>query len=117
MNVDGKKTVSQTVKKSFKYKYKYTKSFYTTLAGMYVTHAARQFDVPESTLTGWSKEHVSLDAKPSPARIFSENEEHQLVDHLKYMADIGYGYTKLNVQYLAADYAVSCGRNDPMERP
>ena len=62
------------------------------------------YSVPESTLRVRTRENVSLDAKPGQATLFSQCEEKELVSHIKYMADIGYGYTKSQIQYMARDY-------------
>ena len=32
------------------------------------------------------------------------------MEHIKYMANIGYGYTKSNIQYMARDYAEAVGK-------
>ena len=41
--------------------------------------------------------------------LFTMEEGKMLVDHLSYMADIGYGYQKSKVLYIARDFAaVSC---------
>ena len=37
--------------------------------------------------------------------LFTTEEGKMLVDHLSYMADIGYGYQKSKVQYMARDFA------------
>jgi hypothetical protein len=42
---------------------------------------------------------------------FSRNEEEKLVNHISYMADIGYGYSKSPIQFMAWDYAKSLGKN------
>ena len=40
----------------------------------------------------------------------STEEEQKLVEHIKYMANIGYGYTKSNIQYMARNYAEAVGK-------
>ena len=42
---------------------------------------------------------------------FSKDKEQKLVDHITYMADIGYGYNKANIQHMAKDYTDSLGKN------
>lgn len=43
--------------------------------------------------------------------IFSAADEKKLVEHVTYMANIGYGYNKISIQYLAKEFAESLGRN------
>ena len=72
---------------------------------MSVYRAAKLYNIPESTLRDWTRCKVEMDARSDPERIFNIEEETQLVEHVKYMADIGYGYTKSKIQYMAADFA------------
>ena len=74
---------------------------------MSVYRAARQYSVPESTLRDRTRGNVPIDAKPGATTLFSHSEESEIVDHLKYMASIGYGYYKAEIQYMARDLAVS----------
>jgi hypothetical protein len=37
------------------------------------------------------------------------------VDHIKYMASIGYGYSRCDVLYLATDLAISLGKKKPTD--
>ncbi|KAJ8318132.1 hypothetical protein KUTeg_003223 [Tegillarca granosa] len=84
---------------------------------MSVYKASRQYGVPESTLRDCTRGNVSLDANPGPDRLFSYEEEKELVEHLKYTASIGYGYTKSNVQYLASEFAVACKKEICLKHP
>lgn len=78
---------------------------------MSVYKVARQYSIPESTLHDRTMRIVTLNAKPGQGNmVFSQNEEHQLVRHIKYMADIGYGYLKSEIQYMGRDFAVSIGK-------
>ena len=61
--------------------------------------------MPESTLRDSTRGNVSLHTKVGVETLFTECEEQQLVDHVKYMASIGYGYNKSGVQYMARDFA------------
>ena len=45
--------------------------------------------------------------------LFTKCEEQQLVDHVKYMVSIGYGYNKSGVQYMTRDFALSL--NNPVK--
>lgn len=86
------------------------RAFQATLSGMSVYRASRVYKVPESTLRDRTRHNVSLDCKPGPTRLFSDEEEKQLVEHIVYMANIGYGYTISDIQYMAADFARSLGK-------
>ena len=50
--------------------------------------------------------------RPGPAATLSRNEERQLVDHLTYMASIGYGYSRQEFFRLATDFAFRLGKTD-----
>ena len=84
--------------------------FDLTARGMSVYRASREFSVPESTLRDRTRGNVSLDTKVGVETLFTESKEGQLVDHVKYMASIGYGYNKSGVQYMARDYAISLNK-------
>ena len=86
------------------------RAFDATAREMSVYRASREFTLPESTLRDRTRENVSLDTKVGVETLFTESEEKQLVDHVKYMASIGYGYNKSGVQYTARDYAISLNK-------
>ena len=88
------------------------RAFKATQSGMSVYRACRFFSVPESTLRDRTRNNVALDARSGPERIFSLEEEQYLVNHIKYMADIGYGYTKANIQNIAGEYSRSLGKKN-----
>ncbi|XP_053374013.1 uncharacterized protein LOC128546748 [Mercenaria mercenaria] len=84
------------------------KDYAATLKGMSVYRACRLYQVPESTLRDRTRNKVSLDCKSGPTTIFTYSEEKQLVelvDHIVYLGNIGYGYSVQEMKYLAADYA------------
>lgn len=87
------------------------RAYEATQSGMSVYRAARTYSVPESTLRDRTRCNVALDATPGPETILSWEEEKHLVEHIKYMGDIGYGYTKSNVQHMATDYCKSMGKS------
>jgi hypothetical protein len=72
--------------------------------GMSVYRAARQYNVPEST-----RGNVDIEAKVSQDTIFTEDEETDFVNHMTYMASIGYGYSKAKIQLVGRDYAQALG--------
>ena len=92
------------------------RAYEATKSGMSVYRAAKMYNIPESTLRDRTRCKVELDARSGPERIFSVEEETQLVEHVKYMADIGYGYTKSKIQYMAADFARSIGKQVKAEK-
>ena len=78
--------------------------------GMSVYKAARAYDVPESTLRDRIRGNVEVDAKVGHDTIFSHDEEQELVGHLSYMASIGYGYSKADIQVIGKEYATALGK-------
>ena len=94
-----------------------------TEKGVSVYKAARMYGIPESTLRdrtlGIQPVVVNTEdmPRPGPAATFSRDEEIQLVDHLAYMANIGYGYSRQEFLALATDFAISLGKktdSDPI---
>ena len=77
---------------------------------MSVYRAAREFNVPESTLRDRTRGNVTLDTRVVVDTLFTVSEEKQLVDHVKYMGSIGHGYNKSGIQYMARDYALSLNK-------
>ena len=73
------------------------------LTGMTVSKSARLYYVPESTLRDRTRGNVAVDAKNGTGTLLSTEEDQKLMEHIKYMANIGYGYTKFNIQYMARD--------------
>lgn len=65
------------------------------------------FRVPESTVRVRSRGNVEPMAKVGKEPLFNESEEKDFVNHLIYMADIGYGFTKSSIQTMAKEYALS----------
>ena len=78
---------------------------------MSVYKAAMLYNIPESTLRDRTRGLVALDARNGTGTLFTHAEEEKLVGHIKYMADIGYGYNKSGIQYMAKDYAQSLGKD------
>ena len=48
-----------------------------------------------------------------PKRTFALDEEYELAEHMKYMASIGYGYSKQEVINLATDLPVFQDKKSP----
>ena len=75
---------------------------------MPVARAAAQFNVPETTLRQRALGSVDPETTVSgPAPVLSQEEEAVFVDHLKFMASVGYGYTRNEVINMTSEYAVS----------
>ena len=73
---------------------------------MGVCGAARSFGVPVSTLRGRVAGRISIDITTTGhPTLFNQEKEALLVEHIKAMADVGYGYTRAKVVQLASDYA------------
>ena len=80
--------------------------------GISVYKCPKIFGIPESTLRD---RHLGLQPGESVPRLgkmpmFSTAEEQGLVDHVKYMATIGYGYSKQEFLNLSNDFAISLGK-------
>ena len=65
-----------------------------------VNHAALKYSVPVTTLkdrvAGW----VSLSTFASgPPSLLSRQEEADLLEHVKYTASVGYGYSHMDLQH------------------
>ena len=87
-----------------------SRAYEATQSGTSVCKAARLYNVPEFSLRDRTRGNVAIDAKNGTGTLLSTEEE-KLVEHIKYMADIGYGYNKSSIQYMARDYAVSFGKS------
>ena len=89
------------------------RAYEATQCGMSVYMAARRYSVPESTLRDRTRGNVEVDARTGHGTLLSADEEQKLVTHISYMADIGYGYNKPGIQYMAWDNANSLGKVVP----
>jgi len=95
---------------------KLSRAYQATLSGMSVYRASRQYGVPESTLRDRTRHNVATDCRLGGAMLFTMLEEKNLVDHIVYMARVGYGYTITDCQHIAYDYAVSIGKEVRKEK-
>ena len=88
------------------------RAFEATKGGMSVYRASREeYRVPESTLRDRTRGLVPVDVTVGFQPIFSIEEEEKLVEHITYMAKIGYGYNVSNIKYMARDYAFHLGKS------
>ena len=78
------------------------RAFDATRSGMSVYMATRQYNVPESTLRDKTRGNILVDATIGFDTIFNTSEERKLANHITYTADIGYGYSKSSIQYIAS---------------
>lgn len=77
---------------------------------MCVHRAARQYNVPESTLRDRTRGNVTVDSVPGNSTLLTASEEKELVNHITYMASIGDGYNKSEIKYIGRDFALSLGK-------
>ncbi|KAL5014661.1 hypothetical protein ScPMuIL_008931 [Solemya velum] len=89
---------------------------------MAVKKAARVHDVPETTLRDRVKGQDSIDTvRSGPAPLLSLEAEARLMNHISFMARVGYGYTRSEVCYLATDLATKLGKilaeHDLIDKP
>lgn len=72
--------------------------------GVPVHKASRIWGVPQQTLRDRVLGHVSSSTNAMGRHpLFSEEQERNLVDHITKMAQFGYGYSRMQVIYLATD--------------
>ena len=90
-----------------------TAVFQATQNGTAVYRAARQFEVPESTLRDRTLGLIEENAKLGAPTLLSDCEKQGLAEHIKYMASTGYGYTKEEVLHVATNYANRVGQKVP----
>ena len=78
--------------------------------GVPIKTAARQFGLPESSLRHKLCGRVDPEATRSgPQPILFMEEEHQ---HIKFMSECDYGYSRTEVVDMAISYAISIGKKD-----
>ena len=85
-------------------------AFQAVKDGMSVHGAAKRYQVPLTTLRDRVDGRVNIDCVSSgPPPLFTQEQESYIVEHIKTMSEIGYGYTRAEVLSLASDYAVDLG--------
>lgn len=63
-----------------------------------IRKTAREFGLPEATLRNRLTGHVNPEAtKSGPVPFFTLEEEARLANHLKFMASVGYGYSRYSL--------------------
>ena len=84
---------------------------------MSVCVAVRSFGVLVSTLKDRVAGRISIGVTTTDhPTLFTQEEEALLVEYIKAMADVCYGYTWLEVVPLASDYAHDTGKKDEDSR-
>ncbi|KAJ8303711.1 LOW QUALITY PROTEIN: hypothetical protein KUTeg_018743 [Tegillarca granosa] len=70
--------------------------------------AFKIYNIPETTLLA---ERVDIETvRSGPSTLLTLKEEAKLVQHLKYIATLGYGYTRSELLDIASDYTYECGK-------
>jgi len=77
--------------------------------------AAREFDVPVTTLKRRVDGEVPLNAKPGPPTVLTKEEEDKLCNYCFAMCDMGYGLTVEDVKRVAFEIASNSGRPHPFK--
>ena len=77
--------------------------------GMSVHGAAKRFQVPLTTLRNRVDGRIHIDTFHGGIPLFDQEQESGIVEHVKTMSEIGYGYTRAELVDLASDYAFSLG--------
>ena len=67
------------------------------------------YSVPPTTLRDRISGRVTTDTRMGHETIFTAKED-KLYKHITYMAEIGFGYNKTAIQYMAKDFADSLGK-------
>ena len=77
--------------------------------------AAREYDVPLTTLKRRADGEVSLNAKPGPPTVLTREEEKKLCEFYLTMCDMGYGLTVEDIRRVAYVIASNSGRPHPFK--
>ena len=77
--------------------------------------AAREYDVPLTTLKRRVDGEVSLNAKPGPPTVLTREEEKKLCEYYLTMCDMGYGLTVEDIRRVAYVIASNSGRPHPFK--
>ena len=69
--------------------------------------AAVRYGVPVTTLKDMISGRISLSTRSGGQYpLLSKSEEKDIVDHLQYMASVGYGYSRMALRHIATDVAI-----------
>ena len=79
--------------------------------GMSVYKASKLTGVPEQTLRDRTCGYTPVDQHHSGKdRLLTHDDEKEMVEHIKYVASVGYGYTRREIAQLAGETAFFVGR-------
>lgn len=82
--------------------------------GIPIKTVARQYGVLHNTLRDRVKGRIDLETlMTGPGPLFTQEEEVKLVNHIKYMADLGYGFTISEVVSKASEHAIYLKKRTP----
>lgn len=81
--------------------------------GKGLRQAAREYDVPVTTLKRRVDGEVAVDAKPGPRTVLTKEEEKKLCKYCFDMCDMGYGLTVEDVKIKAYEIMENSGRQHP----
>ena len=85
-------------------------------AGTPVKTAAVQFGVPVQTLRDTVKGHIDpVNFQVGGETILKSEEEETLIEHVEAMAQLGYGYSNIQLQHLAGELAYDLGKSTSMK--
>ena len=77
---------------------------------------AKVYSVPPTTLRNIISWHVASDARVGHDTIFTSEKEDKLYKHIIYLAEIGFGYNKTAIHYMANDFPDSLGKSTKGEK-
>ena len=84
--------------------------------GMGVREAARLYNLPYETLRRRVNHVVSVECRPGPPTVLTDDEEEQLASYCIKMADMGFGLSRDDVMLTAFRIAESSGRKHPFQK-
>ena len=86
------------------------KAYNEVKKGYPIKTTARKFSIPAQTLRDRVIGLVDPDnCAPSPGSLLSVKEEETLVEHVSTLAELGYGYTNVQLQHLCGELAFKFG--------
>ena len=79
--------------------------------GMTIRRAARQHDLPESTLCWRSANNKSEDVKHGGPTFFTRAQEEMLAEHCVSMAHLGYGFSRWQIIDMESNMCAAIGKD------
>ena len=84
--------------------------------GMGVREASRLYNIPFETLRRRAIKDVSIDCRPGPPTVLTDEEEGESASYCVKMADMGFGLSRDDVMLIAFKIAESSGREHPFTK-